>query len=231
MSYIKWSDWIRPRAWRNLAEEHTDELGEEYVVIGQMRDDDDEPFELLKLSRYSARFDADKLALHTSIRVFDNMPVEMSRRTRDLGIVRFITKKGTPIFVLEPGADVLRWMAIREGIPERELVNIARRGEVGRAVRRKDRRALKSSRQEAEATIRAYKEHIHSLESQLAQAKLDLGNAEDAHARMVKNIVNENERNGEVQSSSGTMSCVLGTAEDLGYKPVSDVPLPGHFGG
>lgn len=231
MSFISWVDWAKPRAWRKLAEEHTDKLGEEYVVIGHERDDEDEPFELLRLSRYSAKFDGDKLALHTSIRAFDSMPVEMSRRTRDLGVARFITDKGKPIFVLEPGADVLKWMAIRERVAERELINIARRGEVGRAVRRKDRRALKASRQESEATISAYKERIHELKSELAQTKVDLDRAEDAHTRMVKNIVSENERNGKAQGKSGSMACALGTAEEHGHKLVTNKPLPGNFGG
>ncbi len=231
MTFISWEDWAKPRAWRKLAEEHTDKLGEEYVVIGHERDDEDEPFELLRLSRYSAKFDADKLALHTSIRAFDSMPVEMSRRTRDLGVARFITDKGKPIFVLEPGADVLKWMAIRERVAERELINIARRGEVGRAVRRKDRRALKASQQETGATVSAYEERIRELKSELAQTKVDLDRAKDAHIRMVKKIVCENEHNGKAQGKSGSMACALGTAEELGYKPVTNKPLPGNFGG
>ena len=231
MAFISWSDWTKPRAWRKLAEEHTDKSGEEYIVIGNESDDEGEPFELLRLSRFSAKFDADKLAIRTSIREFDDMPVEMSRRTRDLGVTRFITNKGRPIFVLEPGADVIKWMAIREGVTEGELINIARRGEVGRAVRRKDRRALKASQQEAEATIRAHNEKIHVLESDLAQSKIERDGAIEAHARMVEKKVSENERNGEAQSKSGSMACALGTAGARGFKPVTNKPLPGSFGG
>lgn len=231
MTFISWADWTKPRAWRNLAEQHTDKTGEEYVVIGHAREEGDDSFELLRLSRYSEKFDVDKMALRTSIRAFDETPVEMSRRTRDLGIVRFITNKGKPIFVLEPGADVLEWMAFREGVAESELLNIARRGELGRLVRRKDRRALKASRQEAEATILAYQEHILRLESNLSQTKVELNRAKDAHARMVGKIVRENEREGKVQSNSGDLASALGTAQERGFKPVTNKPLPGNFGG
>lgn len=245
MSFIKWADWTKPRAWRKLAEEHTDELGQKYVVIGQKSDDENEPYELLQLSRYSAKYDSNKSVIHTPIREFDAKPVEMSRRTRDLGVARFITDKGKPIFVLEPGADVLKWTAIREGITEMELVNIARRGEVGRAVRRKDRLALKASKQEGEAKIQAHQEHIQKLERDLAQAKVDLNGAKDelnktnnklneandAQDKMVKNIVRENECNGKAQSKSGSMGCALGMAQERGFKAVTNKPLPGSFGG
>lgn len=200
-------------------------------MIGQKSDDENEPYELLQLSRYSAKYDSNKSVIHTPIREFDAKPVEMSRRTRDLGVARFITDKGKPIFVLEPGADVLKWTAIREGITEMELVNIARRGEVGRAVRRKDRLALKASKQEGEAKIQAYQEHIHKLERDLAQAKVDLNGARDAHANMVKNIVRENECNGKAPDKSGSMACALGTAQERGFKAVANKPLPGSFGG
>ncbi len=238
MDFINFSDWVKPRAWRKLAEEHTDKSGKEYVVIGYESDDKDERFELLRLSRYSVKFDANKLALHTPIRAFDGMTVQMSRRTRDLGLTRFITDKGKPIFVLEPGPDVLKWMAIREGVAEMELVNIARRGEVGRAVRRKDRRALKASQQQAEATIQAHDEDIHELESKLAQAKVDRDraihdrdNAKYAHDRMVENQTRENERNGQAPGNSGSMASPLGRAEEQGFKPVTNKPLPGSYGG
>jgi hypothetical protein len=231
MTFISWADWTKPRAWRNLAEQHTDNAGAEYVVIGHARDDGDDPFELLRLSRYSEKFDIDKMALRTSIRAFDETPVEMSRRTRDLGIARFITNNGKPIFVLEPGADVLEWMAAREEVSERELLNIARRGELGRLVRRKDRRALKASQQESEATIRAYQEHIHELESNLSQTRVELNRAEDAHARMAEKIVRKNELEGKVQSHSGDLASALGTAKERGFKAVTNKPLPGSFGG
>jgi len=231
MTFIPWADWTKPRAWSALAKKYTDKSGETYTVIGRERDDEGEPFELLRLSRYSPKLDAGKLAIRTSTRDFDEMPVEMSRRTRDLGVTRFITNKGKPLFVLEPGADVLEWMAIREGVSESELINITRRGEVGRAVRRKDRRALKASQQETEATIRAHKENIDKLESDLAQTRVDLNRVEDANARMVKNIICENEHNGKTQEKSGTMASALGTAETRGIKRVTSKPLPGNFGG
>ena len=231
MSFISWADWTKPRAWRKLAEQHTDASGETYVIIGQESEDGGEPFELLRLSRYSPKLDADKLVIRTPTRDFDEKPVEMSRRTRDLGITRFITNKGKPLFVLESGADVVIWMAIREGVSESELINIARRGEVGRAVRRKDRRALKASQQETEATIRAYEENVYKLESDLAQTKVELNRAEDARKRMAQNIISENERNGKAQENSGSMSCALGAAEKRGFKPVTNKPLPGNFGG
>lgn len=230
-NFIDFTDWTKPRAWRELAEKHTDISGTEYVVIGKESDDKDAPFELLKLSRYSLKYDANKLGVRTSIRDFDAKPAEMSRRTRDLGITRFITDKNTPIFVLEPGADVLRWMASREGVAETELVNIMRRGEIGRAVRRRDRRALKASKQEVEATVLANKEYIQRLESDLAQTKVDLNYSNDAHADMVKNLVRENERSGKVLDKSGSMASTLGKAQERGFKAVTNKPLPGSYGG
>lgn len=229
--YIPWTDWKKPRIWRELAEEHTDSSGSTYVPIVHRSEEGGPSYELLRISRYSEEFDAERPAIRTSIRHFDLRPAELSRRTRDLGVARFITKKGKPVFVLESGADVFEWMAKREGVAESAFIEMARLGELARIVRRNDRKARKASLEEAEAQSQAYREVILRLERDLAQTKLERDAAQYAHQRMVENIRLRNE--GEILTApkSGSLASALGKAEERATILTSSQPLPGHYTG
>src|SRR5258708_7296595 len=108
MDYL-WEQWLKD--WRSIADEST---ATKYVAV--VRKEGDSEFEVLRVSKFNAEYDEDTAHVVTTIRRFNDKTAILSRSTRDLGIVRIITNGGRPAFVIEPGADVIEWHAITEGV-------------------------------------------------------------------------------------------------------------------
>ena len=157
-----------------------------------------------------------------------------SKATRDLGIVRVITSNHRPMFVVEPGADVLEWRSVTEGVSVGKLVKVMRAGDLGRRIRRRDRKAAKDSQERQVAIEQEYKAELQELHVRLKEAEQRAAEQEMIADRMRKSLIEENEKPGPsraVLPSSGTLADPLGKARERGTKLTSNKPLPGNFEG
>ena len=168
MAYLQ--DWFRD--WRRVAEAAELEVYEPLVA----RLDGTE-YEVLLLSRYDVAIDANKKAVLTSARHFDNHVAQLSRRTRDAGVVRVITFTGKPRYVLEPGAQTLEWAAAIEGVSIDALKSAAREAAPWRGVPRggkKERLNLAQlEKQEASLELQIFEaeEEVEHLRRELRSTK------------------------------------------------------------
>lgn len=219
MTY-SWPKWLKH--WRAIADASSPTKYEPIVATV-----DKTVYEVLRVSRYHADDDGDKPHVETSIRGFNDRTALFSKATRDLGIVRVITNNRKPMFVIEPGADALEWRCATEGVTAGRLVKVMRAGDLGRRIRRRDRKAAKDS-QERQVAIE------QELRSELTDARERVAELERHVARMQETIIKRNEEppgSGRAPLSSGSLADGLGKAQERGVKLTSDKPLPGSFGG
>lgn len=174
----RWEQWLKD--WRTIANQSTER---EYIPIYWKREG--VLYELLRVSRYCEKIDGEVPHVTTSIREFNEKTAVHSRATRDLGIVRVITHRHQPAFLLEPGAHVLGWIAQSQGVTEKRLVQVMRAGDLGRRVRLRNRKALKASREQLVATAEVLKQDLEDAKSEttglvlrLEEAKAQLKGAE-----------------------------------------------------
>lgn len=230
---ITWKNWLA--GWRNIAEKST--LTEYQPIVW-----DESGYEVLRVSRYDNNFDGDKSHIKHTISEFNDHIVWFSRATRDLGIVRVITNRGEPTFVIEPGGEVIEWRAEKEGVSVTTLMRVMRAGDFGRRVRRRDRMALKNShaewdakKAELEQELQNAYSHNKSLEYQSSQLQYEKTEAVERESKMRKNLISHNEQQDRqgvpTPKSDPSLACALGKAQDKGAKLTSNYPLPGHFGG
>ena len=224
----KWSEWLKD--WRAIANQsHENEPTSITITWGDAR------FEVLRVSKFYNKFDTKMAAyVKTPIREFNNRTALHSRATRDLGIVRVITNKHKPMFLIEPGGDVLDWMASTQDIQVKELVKVMRMGDLGRRVRRRDRKALKDSEARNLAVQEELNKEIDDLRLRERELMELLEDAKNDRDRMRDNLITQNgeqSKSGMILSDSGTESSPLGTRKNSGYKSTSNKPLPGSYGG
>jgi|APLak6261667961_1056064.scaffolds.fasta_scaffold02116_4 hypothetical protein len=232
--HYTWTKWLK--AWRTIADKSSPN---EYIPITITADDMD--FEVLRVSKFHKEYDGNKPYVETPIREFNDKTALHSRATRDLGIMRVITNNHKPAFVIEPGADVLDWIALTQGVAVKSLVEMMRTGDLGRRVRRRDRKALKDSRSQALAVHQELSEELDELrarekklEKQLNVIQAELDDAITARNRMKENLIKQNKEQcctKSVPVGSGTEACSLGTLMESGYKLTSCKPMPGSFEG
>jgi hypothetical protein len=220
-----WNEWLR--GWRAIADEST---SDEYFPITDHVNN--RAFEVLRISRYDPDSDADKQYVETKIREFNDNKARFSRLTMYLNIGRVITNKNRPVFVLEPGADAIEYVAAYEGVTPKQLVRAMCAGRLGRAVRSRDRMAAKNSVAQYDAKILVLNEELHRKDLEKAELEDDLAESKKAHAILNQRLSQKNGAGGGAvpSSTSGTMASPLGTASE-GFKPVTNKPLPGSFGG
>lgn len=233
MAYL-WLKWLK--SWRAIADKSNPTT---YVSIVTTVDGTD--YEVLRVSKFQQDCDGDKPYVETPIREFNDKTALHSKATRDLGIVRVITNNRKPAFVIEPGADVLEWRALTQGVSVKRLVEVMRAGDLGRRVRRKDRRAAKASREQLEAVRQELIKEVDEgrtrekkLLERLGEVKTELDNAKKDRDRMREYIIKQNEEQHlpeMVSTGSGAKACTLGTAQKRGCKLTSSKPLPGNFEG
>lgn len=222
-----WGTWLK--TWREIADQ-SDPTS--YIAIEITKDG--EKFEVLRVSKFNKAFDADKPCVKTSIREFNEKTALHSRATRDLGIVRAITNKHQPMFLIEPGADTIEWMALTQGVSINELVKVMRAGDLGRRVRRLDRKALKNSHEQKDAAYMALQREQERMHAELRAIEDELAETKQARDRMRDTLIESNEERFKnhprmTAPSSGTMASPLGTARDKGTKITSTKSLPGNF--
>lgn len=227
-----WLKWLKN--WRTIADKSS---ATAYVPI--MTTEGGTDYEVLRVSKFHQDHDGNKPHVKTPIREFNDKTALHSKATRDLGVVRVITNNRKPAFVIEPGADVLEWRALTQGVSVTKLVEVMRAGDLGRRVRRRDRRAAKDSREQLAVVRQELNQELEEVRSreknllkQLAEMKTELNSAKQDRDRMRENLIRHNEeqcRPEMVPLGSGTTACPLGTAQKRGYKAKSNKPLPGNF--
>ena len=129
-------EWVND--WRATADDISD--GEQRGIT--MRHDGQD-YEVLTVRAYEAEIDEGRKLARTVSRAFDNQVALYSRRTRDTGLARVITKRGEPSIVLEQGPEALKWAAAIEGMSVPVLIAATRDGALGRGVA-KSRRGRRS---------------------------------------------------------------------------------------
>ncbi|MER9638362.1 hypothetical protein [Mesorhizobium sp. M0228] len=134
------ASWIQN--WREVAEEVP---AGDYAPINVERDG--VSYEILRISNFDPQIDGERRCVRTGAREFDDRVALFTHLTRDIGLVRVISLRGRPRWVLEPGADSLEWVADVEGVSVRELTLAAREGALGRHVARLLRRRERRSRE------------------------------------------------------------------------------------
>ncbi|POZ61975.1 hypothetical protein C2I19_10810 [Chromobacterium alticapitis] len=241
VTMASWSDWLK--GWRNISDEtSTDEyepITDTLEVLGE-----EEEFEVLRISKFHPKYDGNKQYIETTIREFNDNKAKFSRLTMYLGIGRLITFKHKPVFVLEPGADAIKYVAHLEGVSMNNLVNAMRKGQLGRKVRSEDRLALKNSVAQQEAEMRALEERALELEREKAivmeelahsrkevdQAKKAEEEARKAQVRMIETVIQQNSADKTQDGNaltSGTRASPIGKAITTGFKPTTNGPVPG----
>lgn len=223
-----WVRWLK--GWRTIADTSSPTT---YVSIVVAVDGTD--YEVLRVSKFHADYDEDKpYYVETSIREFNDRTALFSKATRDLGIVRVITSKHKPTFVVEPGADVFEWRSATEGVSVGKLVKTMRAGDLGRRIRRRDRKAAKDSQERQVAIEQEYEAELQELRVRLKEAEQRAAEQEMIADRMRKSRIKENKELGlprGVPPSSGPLADTLGKAQERGTKLTSNKPLPGNFEG
>ena len=229
MSY-RWKEWLEN--WRQIANEASPKTRTSILMsVGG------EDYEVLCVSRFWEESDADKRVLKTTIREFNDKRVSQSRSTRDLGLPRVITNYGKPAFLIEPGAEAVEWRAATEGVPVKELVKTMRGGDLGRHIRRLDRKAKRAATEKVETLeeeIEALQGMERSLRREIEEKEEEVNELRRITSRQRENIVELNcKQGGEGPESpgSGPLESPIEKARKRGYKATSNKPLPGTFEG
>ena len=127
------SAWLQ--GWRTIAD-GLDPGDQEPITMTFAR----RSYEVLVVSAYEPGMEDGLIIAKTASRDFDSKVALYSRRTRDTGLVRIITNKGAPRFVLRPGGEAMEWASAIEGVPAARLLAATRPGAVGRGIARRARR-------------------------------------------------------------------------------------------
>ena len=127
-------------------------------------------FVVLILTLYDAETDEGRKLARTTSKAFDNKVALYSHRTRDTGLARVITNKGSPVYVLQRGPDALRWAAAVEGMSVDSMVVATRAGAAERGIAR---RARQQGR-----TTEELKEMANALSLRIFDAQQELGELE-----------------------------------------------------
>ena len=137
-SFVK--NWFRD--WRKIAEALPE--GTYEPIFARLAKTE---YEVLLLSRYDDHVDGNRKVVLTPARHFDNHVAQLSRRTRDVGIVRVITFTGKPRYVLEPGLQAADWGAAMEGVSIDVIKSAMRESLRWRSVCRREKKPRLESEQ------------------------------------------------------------------------------------
>ena len=114
------SEWLRD--WRTIVGGLED--GSYQPIMASHRNHAGRRFEVLRVSKFDREIDGSKSAIQTSSSAFEDSTALLCHLTRDAGIVRVVTTKGRPWFILEPGEEVLDWAAAVEDVSQKELEEV-----------------------------------------------------------------------------------------------------------
>lgn len=160
-------EWLRD--WRGIAERVT---AGHYEAITVEREGT--TYEIMRISAFDQEIDGDRRAVRTGARTFDDKTALYTHLTRDTGVVRFITMRGNPTYVLEPGSDAFEWAADVEGVSVREMALAVREGALGREVARLVRRGERRSRDILAAQVAALKQRAEDAEDEALMLRAEL---------------------------------------------------------
>ena len=96
-----------------------------------------------------------------------------SHRTRDTGLARVITNKGSPVYVLQRGTDALRWAAAVEGMSVDSMVVATRAGTAERGIARRARQQGRTT-EELKEIADALSQRIFDAEQELGELEAEL---------------------------------------------------------
>ncbi len=164
--------------WRTVADDVEDGF---YVPITVELDG--RSFEVLRVSKFDTEIDGPKNGIQTTSSAFEDRTALFSHITRDTGLIRVVTTKGRPWFILEPGEEVLEWLAAVEGVALATLVDATRAGALWRGIARAVK-LEKKRRQLTEAQVAELKYHISEAEDEANQLRRELRLAEKELARL-----------------------------------------------
>jgi len=155
--------------WREVAESIPfDRYGDITANVGE------QTFKILRISRYSEEIDGDRAMVSTASRDFTDAQAFYTHITRDAHVSRVITLRGKPAYVLEPGPQVIKFKAAREGVSVKEFIAAAREGALGRLIAEAALREEKSARLVAEAKVKMLEERINELHEEEAILNFEL---------------------------------------------------------
>lgn len=160
-------EWLRD--WRTIAEQV--QAGH-YEPITAEREGT--AYEIMRISAFDQEIDGDRRAVRTGARTFDGKTALYTHLTRDTGVVRFITMRGNPTYVLEPGSDAFEWAADIEGVSVREMALAVREGALGREVARLIRRGQRRSSDILAAQVSALKQRAEDAEDEALMLRAEL---------------------------------------------------------
>lgn len=161
------TEWLRD--WRNIADEVS---AGRYESIEVEREGT--TYEILRISAFDREIDGGRRAVRTGARTFDDKTALYTHLTRDTGIVRFITMRGNPAYVLEPGSHAVEWAADVEGISVAEMALVVREGALGRQVARLVRRGERQSRDILAAEVAALRQRAEDAEDEAVILRAEL---------------------------------------------------------
>ncbi len=145
--------------------------GDQYLKIyGQVGS---QFFEVLEFAKFDEKIDGDKSLIKVSLTDFTEAPASYARRVLLGSAGRVVTWRGDPLYVLEQGRDALSFIASREGISVRFLLQACRQGELGRQIAQKIKKRERSERKSLEIAIAAREERIADLNSEIAALTLE----------------------------------------------------------
>jgi hypothetical protein len=159
-------DWVNN--WRD-----TEERLAESERVGIIMRHGGNDYEVLTVRAYDAEIDEGRKLARTVARAFDNQVALYSRRTRDSGLARVITKRGTPYYVLERGPGALEWAAAVEGMSIPLLVAATREGALGLGLSR-NRRRLQRTREDLEEIVEALSARKFDAEQEADELQTEL---------------------------------------------------------
>jgi hypothetical protein len=143
-------------------------------------------YEVLRLSKFDEEIDGLKNVVQTTSSAFEDKTALLSHLTRDTGLIRVVTKKGRAWFVLEPGEEVLEWIAAVEGVSLAKLLSSSRAGVLWRRMA-KAVKLEKRRRRLSEAQGQELKKQIIEAENEAIRLRLELSDVEGELARHHEN--------------------------------------------
>ena len=164
-------EWLRD--WRKITGQLKDG---KYVSINQIEGND--KYEVLRVSTFDTEIDGGKTYVSMPISTFEDQVAMYSRRTRETGLIRVVTAKGAPRFIVEPGGNALEWMAAVEGVKLESLVLAMRNGSLWRSIARRVTENDKRAKQLVEAQIAELKERLQDAEFEASRLRMELRSAE-----------------------------------------------------
>lgn len=159
---------------------------DEYVP-GLSSTADGQDFDTHAFSVYKPEFDGNKNFVECTLGDFEDQRAFYLNLVRDLGLIVVITVRGKRRWIVEPGEQVLAYLAARVGLPERAFLRAASAGAFARRTRRSLRKKMQQKIAVTEAQLRflegAHEEAIEEMKFEIEQQEMELRHLRQELAR------------------------------------------------